>query len=88
MMMNDHVEIKGLFEFLKASPTAFHAVDALCGLLKEQGFAPVQFAKKAGIDPKELQVWIHSHSVPRIDRLIFFCKALNVKPEQLLEGLL
>lgn len=57
-------------------------------LIKEQGFAPVQFAKKAGIDPKELQVWIHSHSVPRIDRLVFFCKALNVKPEQLLEGLL
>lgn len=57
-------------------------------LIKEQGFATAQFAKKAGIDPKELQVWIHSHSVPRIDRLIFFCKALNVKPEQLLEGLL
>ena len=36
MMMNDHVEIKGLFEFLKNSPTAFHAVDSLCAMLQEQ----------------------------------------------------
>ncbi len=57
-------------------------------IIKEQGFAPVQFAAKAGIDPKELQVWLHSKSIPRIDRLVFFCKALNVKPEKLLEGLL
>lgn len=57
-------------------------------IIKEQGFAPVQFAKKAGIDPKELQVWLHSKSIPRIDRLVFFCKALNVMPEKLLEGLL
>lgn len=57
-------------------------------LIKEQGMAPVQFAIKSGINPKELQVWIHSKSIPRIDRLIFFCKALNVKPEKLLEGLL
>lgn len=57
-------------------------------LIKEQGYTPIQFATKAGIDPKELQVWLHGKSIPRIDRLIFFCKALNVKPEQLLEGLL
>ena len=44
-MCTNHNEIKGLFEFLKASPTAFHAVDALCGLLKEQGFAPLQECK-------------------------------------------
>ena len=41
-MMDNNAEIKGLFEFLKASPTAFHAVDSLCSLLKEQGFIPLQ----------------------------------------------
>jgi len=40
--MNKNVEIKGLFDFLKNSPTAFHAVESLCGLLKAQGFTPLQ----------------------------------------------
>ena len=40
--MNMNVEIKGLFDFLKNSPTAFHAVESLCGLLKAQGFTPLQ----------------------------------------------
>ena len=35
-------EINGLFGFLKKSPTAFHAVESLCGMLREQGFAPLQ----------------------------------------------
>ena len=26
-------EVSSLFEFLKKSPTAFHAVDALCGII-------------------------------------------------------
>ena len=43
--MENNAAIKGLFEFLKASPTAFHAVDSLCGLLKEQGFSPLQECK-------------------------------------------
>ena len=51
MMMDNHVEIKGLFEFLKASPTAFHAVDSLCSLLKEQGFSPLQECKPWEIIP-------------------------------------
>ena len=51
MMMNDHVEIKGLFEFLKNSPTAFHAVDSLCSLLQEQGFSPLQECKPWEIIP-------------------------------------
>ena len=29
--MDHNVEIKGLFDFLKNSPTAFHAVNSLCG---------------------------------------------------------
>ena len=44
-------EIKGLFDFLKNSPTAFHAVDSLCGLLKEQGFTPLQECKPWEIIP-------------------------------------
>ena len=44
-------EIKGLFDFLKNSPTAFHAVDSLCGLLKEQGFIPLQECKPWEIIP-------------------------------------
>ena len=40
--MDHNVEIKGLFEFLKNSPTAFHAVDSLCEMLKEQGFVSLQ----------------------------------------------
>ena len=51
MTMENNVEIKGLFEFLKASPTAFHAVDSLCGLLKEQGFIPLQECKPWEIIP-------------------------------------
>lgn len=51
MMMDNNVEIKGLFEFLKDSPTAFHAVDFLCGLLKEQGFIPLQECKPWKIIP-------------------------------------
>ena len=31
-------EVSSLFEFLKKSPTAFHAVDALCGMLEADGF--------------------------------------------------
>ena len=31
-------EVSNLFEFLKKSPTAFHAVDALCGMLEAHGF--------------------------------------------------
>ena len=31
-------EVSSLFEFLKKSPTAFHAVDALCGMLEAHGF--------------------------------------------------
>ena len=44
-------EIKGLFDFLKNSPTAFHAVDSLCGLLKEQGFTLLQECKPWEIIP-------------------------------------
>ena len=40
--MDYGVEIQGLLDFLKNSPTAFHAVDSLCALLKEQGFAALQ----------------------------------------------
>ena len=50
-MMNDHVEIKGLFEFLKNPPTAFHAVDSLCAMLQEQGFTPLQECKAWEIVP-------------------------------------
>ena len=49
--MDHSVEIKGLFDFLKASPTAFHAVDALCGLLDEQGFRPLQECKAWDLVP-------------------------------------
>ena len=49
--MENCVEIKGLFDFLKNSPTAFHAVDSLCGLLKEQGFTPLQECKPWEIIP-------------------------------------
>ena len=49
--MDNHVGIKGLFEFLKAAPTAFHAVEALCGLLKEQGFLPLQECKPWEVIP-------------------------------------
>ena len=49
--MDNHVEINGLFDFLKASPTAFHAVDSLCGLLQEQGFSPLQECKPWEIVP-------------------------------------
>ena len=41
-MMDYCAEINGLFDFLKNSPTAFHAVNSLCNLLKEQGFIPLQ----------------------------------------------
>ena len=44
-------EIQGLFDFLKASPTAFHAVDTLCGLLREQGFQPLHECKAWDIIP-------------------------------------
>ena len=43
--MDHNVEIKGLFDFLKNSPTAFHAVNSLCGMLKELGFTPLQECK-------------------------------------------
>ena len=43
--MDHNVEIKGLFDFLKNSPTAFHAVNSLCGMLKELGFTPLQYCK-------------------------------------------
>ena len=49
--MDNHVEINGLFDFLKASPTAFHAVDSLCSLLQEQGFSPLQECKPWEIIP-------------------------------------
>ena len=49
--MDHNVEIKGLFEFLKNSPTAFHAVDSMCEMLKEQGFSPLQECKAWEIVP-------------------------------------
>ena len=49
--MDHNVEIKGLFEFLKNSPTAFHAVDSLCEMLKEQGFVSLQECKAWEIVP-------------------------------------
>ena len=49
--MDHNVEIKGLFEFLKNSPTAFHAVDSLCERLKEQGFVSLQECKAWEIVP-------------------------------------
>ena len=30
--------VKGFLDFVKRSPSAFHAADTVCGLLKEQGF--------------------------------------------------
>ena len=50
-MMEYSAEIKGLFDFLKQSPTAFHAVDTLCGLLREQGFQPLHECKAWDIVP-------------------------------------
>ena len=50
-MMEYCAEIKGLFDFLKQSPTAFHAVDTLCGLLREQGFQPLHECKAWDIVP-------------------------------------
>ena len=50
-MHNNCEEIQGLFDFLKASPTAFHAVEALCGQLEQQGFAPMQECKAWALVP-------------------------------------
>ena len=49
--MTYSADIQGLFDFLKASPTAFHAVDSLCALLREQGFAPLQECKAWALVP-------------------------------------
>ena len=44
-------DIQGLFDFLKASPTAFHAVESVCGQLQQQGFVPLQECRAWDIVP-------------------------------------
>lgn len=44
-------ELQGLFEFLKASPTAFHAVDTLSAMLETQGFRALQECKAWEVVP-------------------------------------
>ena len=42
-------EIQGLFQFLKSSPTAFHAVDSACRALS--GFTPLKECEKWRLVP-------------------------------------
>lgn len=44
-------DIQGLFDFLKASPTAFHAVEAISAHLEQQGFVPLQECKAWTLAP-------------------------------------